>query len=56
MNWNARVRKAFTGVPIPDDDVVEELAQHARAVYDAARADGWSHEEAEVREIGRAHV
>ena len=49
MNWNARVRKAFTGVPIPDDDVVEELAQHARAVYDAARAEGWSHEEADAR-------
>ena len=43
MDWNARVRASFTGATaVPDDDVVEELAQHARAVYDAARADGLS--------------
>ena len=47
MNWMAHVRSAFTDAPrIPDDDVIEELAQHAHAVYAAARADGLSHTEA----------
>jgi putative ABC transport system permease protein len=41
MNWNDRIRQALAaaGHP-PDDDVVEELAQHARALYDERRADG----------------
>ena len=34
---------------IPDDDVVEELAQHARAMYETARADGDSHDAADRR-------
>jgi hypothetical protein len=33
----------------PDDDVIEELAQHARAMYEAARADGCSRDEADRR-------
>ncbi len=50
MDWNARVRASFTGATaVPDDDVVEELAQHTRAVYDAARADGLSPDEADRR-------
>jgi predicted permease len=48
MNWDARIRTALAhaGQP-PADDVIEELAQHARAMYDAARADGRSCAEAE---------
>ena len=37
------------GPGVPDEEVVEELAQHARAEYDAARADGCTHQEADVR-------
>ena len=33
----------------PDGDVIEELAQHVRAMYEAARADGCSHEDADRR-------
>jgi putative ABC transport system permease protein len=41
MDWNARIRAALTtSSGVPDEDVVEELAQHARAMYTAARADG----------------
>ena len=49
MNWNNRIRTAFGSLPIPADDVVEELAQHASAMYAAARAEGRSHEEADRR-------
>ena len=38
-DWRAIVRAAF-GARTPDDDVVEELAQHAAATYETARADG----------------
>ena len=49
MDWNARVRAALSGeTPLPDADVVEELAQHADAAYATARADGASREEAEA--------
>ena len=47
MDWNARIRLALK-TAVVDDDVVEELAQHARATYEAARADGCSHDEAET--------
>ncbi|MEN3337535.1 MAG: putative transport system permease protein [Acidobacteriota bacterium] len=48
MDWNHRVRSALlAGGRDPDADIVEELAQHARAMYEAARADGLSHEEAD---------
>jgi predicted permease len=50
MNWNDRIRAALTTPDgLPDEDVVEELAQHARTTYNAARADGCSHEEAAHR-------
>jgi hypothetical protein len=50
MDWKARVRSAFTASPrVPDADVFEELAQHARATYETARADGCSHDEADRR-------
>lgn len=50
MDWTARIRTAFAASPhVPDDDVMEELAQHARAMYDAARAEGLSHDDADGR-------
>ncbi len=50
MDWTSRIRDAFTGAAHhPDESVVEELAQHAKAVYEAARADGCSHDEGERR-------
>jgi putative ABC transport system permease protein len=48
MNWNARIGQAF-GNRVPDDDIVEELAQHAAAAYAAARAEGCSAADAERR-------
>lgn len=44
MNWTGRIRAAL---PAADPDVAEELAQHARAMYDAARAEGAADEEAQ---------
>lgn len=50
MDWNVRIRNAFAASPhSPDDDVIEELAQHARAMYEKERADGASDDEAERR-------
>lgn len=50
MDWKPRVRAAFAAsAPIPDEDVLEELAQHAAAMYDSARAEGCSREESEQR-------
>jgi hypothetical protein len=49
-SWKDRVRAAFLGAArTPADDIVEELAQHARSTYEAARADGCTVEEAEAR-------
>ena len=48
MDWKDRVRSVFQGSEqMPDDDVLEELAQHARAMHAAARADGSSADEAD---------
>jgi putative ABC transport system permease protein len=33
MDWNARVRAAFASRSLPDEDVIEELAQHAAAPW-----------------------
>jgi putative ABC transport system permease protein len=50
MSWNPRIHDALSAVHHSlDPDVVEELAQHARAIYDAARADGASPAEAFAR-------
>jgi putative ABC transport system permease protein len=50
MDWRARVRQELASATgIPDDDVIEELAQHAHALYEAARADGLSDEAANRR-------
>jgi putative ABC transport system permease protein len=46
MDWHSRVRAAFADRPMPDDDVVEELAQHAADACQAARAAGQSEQEA----------
>ena len=49
-SWKDRVRAAFlASARTPADDIVEELAQHARSTYEAARADGCTVEEAEAR-------
>jgi len=48
MDWTSRIRAAFDDTPIAPD-VVEELADHARALYEAARADGLPHDEADRR-------
>jgi predicted permease len=51
MDWKPLIAAALSARDhAPDGDVVEELAQHARATYDAARAEGLSHADA------RAHV
>jgi putative ABC transport system permease protein len=51
MDWKSQIAAALSAREhAPDGDVVEELAQHARAMYDAARAEGLSDADA------RAHV
>jgi predicted permease len=45
MNWKARLAASLQA----DDDVLEELAQHAAATYAAARAEGLDEAEAEGR-------
>jgi putative ABC transport system permease protein len=56
MDWKSRVRSALTtSSSIPDEDVVEELAQHLDALYATARADGLSHAEAESRASAELH-
>ena len=47
MDWKVRLRTAFDDAP--DDDVVEELAQHAAAIYASARAEGCDAAEADRR-------
>ena len=48
MDWNGRITAAFAPARL-DDDIVEELAQHAEAAYAAARAEGCDAPEAERR-------
>src|SRR4051812_15794464 len=47
MDCKARVRGVFAGTTV-DDDIVEELAVHAEALYASARAEG-----CDTREAGR---
>jgi len=50
MDWTARIRPALHVPGRPDDEgVIEELAQHARALYEQARADGCTPGEADAR-------
>lgn len=46
MDWRARVRTALSAGAVPDEDVVEELAQHAAAVHESALRDGLSEADA----------
>jgi putative ABC transport system permease protein len=48
MDWKTRIATAF-GPTKPDDEVLEELAQHAAATYAAARAEGCEARESERR-------
>jgi len=56
MDWNRIVGEAFGQRQMPEDDVIDELAQHADSAYQAARAEGSSGDEAErrVRELLQA--
>ncbi len=47
MDWKQRIRAAFDADSLPDDDVVDELTEHAAAAYQAALADGRDPAEAE---------
>src|SRR6186713_2655082 len=50
IDWPERIRRALSAAPCtPEDGVIEELAQHASAVFDTTRASGGSIEEAERR-------
>ncbi len=49
MDWTSRVRATFGYRSVPDDDVIEELAQHAAAAFEAARADGCDAADADRR-------
>jgi predicted permease len=41
MNWHAEIRQRLArGGAQPNDDVIEEMAQHAAAAFERARADG----------------
>ena len=48
MDWHAHIRQAFGPTP-PEPDVLDELAQHAVATYESARADGCDPDEARQR-------
>jgi hypothetical protein len=49
VEWKSRIREAFEAEGIvPEDDVLEELAGHAQAMYEATRASGCSHHEASI--------
>ena len=49
MNWQNEIRYAFDRLDKQvDDTVIEELAQHASAAFEAARADGASTSDAEL--------
>ena len=48
VDWHAHIRAAFPDA-VPDADVIDELAQHAAATYDAARVDGCAEDEARRR-------
>src|SRR5262245_29340060 len=50
VDWVRRVRQALAAAPYPpEDDVVEELAQHASTAFETAQASGATVDEAEQR-------
>jgi predicted permease len=48
LDWKARLIEKFGSVPV-EDDILDELAQHAAATYASARAEGAAPDEAERR-------
>ncbi len=47
LDWKSRIRTAFAAQgAVPEDDILEELAGHAQAMYDSARSGGSTHDEA----------
>ncbi len=50
MTMKNRIRQALAAAGhIPDDEILDELAQHAQAMYETARADGATPAEADAR-------
>ncbi len=50
IDWKSRIRGALeTQESMLEEDILEELAEHAQLMYDAARASGCSHDEADNR-------
>ena len=54
MDWKTQITSAIG--PAADDEVLEELAQHAAATYAAARAEGCDAAEAERRVAQQIHA
>src|SRR5262245_38503863 len=53
MNWTTEVRNEFARIGQQvDESVVEEMAQHAAAAFEEARADGQSHDDAQAQVRG----
>ena len=47
IDWKVRIRAAFAASgAAPEEDILEELAGHAQAMYESARSDGSNHEDA----------
>jgi putative ABC transport system permease protein len=50
VDWKAHLRTALNADgDSPDDDVLEELSHHAAAAYEAARSEGFTHDDAIAR-------
>ena len=49
MDWKSYVRDGFAGADAPDEDVIEELAQHAESCFEQGLAAGESDEDARRR-------
>jgi len=54
MDWKTRILTALeTAAHAPQPEVIEELAQHAQSLYEAARAEGCPTREAERRVVAQ---
>ncbi|MEX2273682.1 MAG: ABC transporter permease [Vicinamibacterales bacterium] len=56
MDWKSRVRSAFDSETCPEDDVLEELSEHAERLYQKCLAEGCSLEEAEANLAAQLEV